>query len=130
MRNIRNIFHADMRRLTASAVAVVIIMGLCLIPCLYAWFNILSNWDPYGPNSTGNIHVAVSNEDKGADVLGLHLNIGDLVLEKLKGNDQMGWVFMDDTDDALKSVYSGDCYAALVVSEDFTGDLLSVLNGN
>ncbi len=130
MRNIRNIFHADLRRLTASAVAVVIIMGLCLIPCLYAWFNILSNWDPYGPDSTGNIRVAVSNEDKGADVLGLHLNIGDLVLEKLKGNDQLGWVFVDDTDDALKSVYSGDCYAALVVSEDFTGDLLSVLNGN
>ena len=129
MRNIRHIFHADLRRLTASAVAVVIIMGLCLIPCLYAWFNILSNWDPYGPDSTGNIRVAVSSEDKGIDVLGLHLNIGELVLDKLQSNDQMGWVFMDGTDTALESVYSGDCYAALVVPEDFTEDLLSILNG-
>lgn len=129
MRNIRNIFHADLRRLTASAVAVVIIMGLCLIPCLYAWFNILSNWDPYGPDSTGNISVAVSNEDKGIDIFGLHLNVGELVLEKLHGNDQMGWVFMDSTDEALDSVNSGDCYAALVVPEDFTGDLFSIING-
>lgn len=130
MRNIQNIFRADWRRLTASAVAVVIIMGLCLIPCLYAWFNILSNWDPYGPDATGNIRVAVSSDDEGIDVVGLHLNIGDLVLEKLQGNNQMGWVFMDDTDEALESVNSGDCYAALVVPEDFTGDLLSILNGD
>lgn len=130
MHNIRKIFYADWRRLTASAVAVVVIMGLCLIPCLYAWFNILSNWDPYGPDSTGNIRVAVSSEDKGADVMGLHLNIGELVLEKLQGNNQMGWVFMEDTGKALESVQSGDCYAALVVSENFTDDLLSVLNGD
>ena len=130
MRNIRHIFHADLRRLTASAVAVVIIMGLCLIPCLYAWFNILSNWDPYGPESTGNIRVAVSSEDKGADILGLHLNIGDIVLDKLQGNNQMGWVFMDSTDEAMQSVESGDCYAALVVSKDFTADMLSVMSGD
>lgn len=128
MRNIRKIFHADLRRLTASAVAVVIIMGLCLVPCLYAWFNILSNWDPYGPDSTGNIRVAVSNDDNGIDILGLHLNVGDLVIEKLHSNDQMGWVFMDNTEEAMESVRSGDCYAALVVPEDFTGDLFSIIN--
>lgn len=129
MRNIRKIFHADLRRLTASAVAVVIIMGLCLIPCLYAWFNILSNWDPYGPDSTGNILVAVSSDDEGIDIFGLHLNVGDLVIEKLHSNKQMGWVFMDSTDEALESVQSGDCYAALVIPEKFTGDLFSILNG-
>ena len=47
MRNIWRIFRADWQRISASVVAVVVIMGLCLIPCLYAWFNIFSNWDPY-----------------------------------------------------------------------------------
>ena len=51
MRNIWKIFRSDWQRLTASVVAVVVVMGLCLIPCLYAWFNIFSNWDPYGPDS-------------------------------------------------------------------------------
>ena len=62
MKNSWNIFRADWRRLTASVVAVVVMLGLCLVPCLYAWFNILSNWDPYGVGSTSRIKVAVSNE--------------------------------------------------------------------
>lgn len=43
MKQIWNIFRADWKRLTASVVAVVVMLGLCLVPCLYAWFNILSN---------------------------------------------------------------------------------------
>lgn len=52
MKKIGKIIHLDMKRLGQSVVAVVVIMGLCLVPSLYAWFNILSNWDPYGPAST------------------------------------------------------------------------------
>ena len=69
MKNIWNIFRADWRRLTASVVAVVVLLGLCLVPCLYAWFNILSNWDPYGTASTSRISVAVASEDAGCEVL-------------------------------------------------------------
>lgn len=41
------------------------IIGVAALPLLYAWFNIIANWDPYG--STGNIPFAVVNEDKGAE---------------------------------------------------------------
>lgn len=84
MKNIWRIFRSDWQRLTASVVAVVVVMGLCLIPCLYAWFNIFSNWDPYGPDSTSNIRVAVTSEDEGYELLGLKLNIGSMVLDGLK----------------------------------------------
>ena len=93
MKNIWNIFRSDWKRLTASVVAVVVLLGLCLVPCLYAWFNILSNWDPYGPASTGRIRVAVASQDDGCDLMGLELNIGELVLQGLHSNDQMGWVY-------------------------------------
>ena len=63
MKNIIRIFLADMRRLSKNVVAVVVIMGLCIIPSLYAWFNIFSNWDPYGPDSTSNLKVAVVSLD-------------------------------------------------------------------
>ena len=33
--------------------ALVIAVGLCILPSLYAWFNIYANWDPYA--NTGNI---------------------------------------------------------------------------
>ena len=129
MKHIWNIFRADWQRLTASVVAVVVMLGLCLVPCLYAWFNILSNWDPYGPDSTDNIRVAVASQDQGSELLGLQLNIGSLVLDGLKSNDQMGWVFVDDQETALEGVYAGDYYAALIVPEDFTDDFVSLLDG-
>ena len=69
MKNIWGIFRSDWRRLTASVGAVVVLLGLCLVPCLYAWFNILSNWDPYGTASTSRISVAVASEDAGCQVL-------------------------------------------------------------
>lgn len=53
------------------------IIGVAALPLLYAWFNIIANWDPYG--STGNILFAVVNEDKGADFEGLELNLGSQV---------------------------------------------------
>ena len=129
IKHIGNIFRADWQRLTASVVAVVVMLGLCLVPCLYAWFNILSNWDPYGPASTGNIKVAVASEDEGCEILGLHLNIGELVMEGLQTNDQMGWVLLEDQETALDGVYAGDYYAALVVPEEFTADFVSLLDG-
>lgn len=128
MRNIWRIFRADWQRISASVVAVVVIMGLCLIPCLYAWFNIFSNWDPYGPDATSNIRVAVTSEDEGYELLGLKLNIGSMVLDGLKSNDQMGWDFVDSREEAMEGVRSGKYYAALIVPSDFTGDFVSILD--
>lgn len=129
MKNVLSICRADLKRISTSVVAIVVLLGLCAVPCLYAWFNIFSNWDPYGSDSTGRIKVAVASADAGAEVLGLELNVGDSVIDALKANDSIGWVFCDSTDEALALVYSGDCYAGLVVPEDFTADVVSFLSG-
>ena len=39
MHNILKIFRTDLRRIMNNVVAVVIIMGLSILPALYAWFN-------------------------------------------------------------------------------------------
>ena len=65
MRTILAIFARDVRRIVKSPVALVVTCGVALIPSLYAWCNILANWDPYA--NTGNIQVAVANEDLGTD---------------------------------------------------------------
>ena len=28
--------------------AIILAIGLAVLPSLYAWFNIYANWDPYG----------------------------------------------------------------------------------
>ena len=130
MKNIWGIFCRDIEKLTESVVPVIVIIGLCLVPCLYAWFNIMSNADPYGPASTSNIKVVVATEDKGSELMGLELNIGEMVIDGIKGNDQMGWCFVDTREEAMDGLYAGDYYAALIVPKDFTKNFLSILDGD
>lgn len=84
MKNIFKIFISDVKRIFQNVVAVVVIMGLCVIPCLYAWFNIFSNWDPYGESSTSNLKVAVVSEDEGVTVAGISVNIGHPLLKRYR----------------------------------------------
>ena len=70
MRNIFKIINTDAHRIFSSVVVLVILMGLCVVPSLYAWFNIFSNWDPYGQSATSRIRVAIADVDRGADLFG------------------------------------------------------------
>ncbi len=63
MHQVFAIFLRDVKRILKNPVALVVTLGVAIIPSLYAWCNILANWDPYA--NTGNIQVAVANEDKG-----------------------------------------------------------------
>lgn len=115
MKNIFKVFTSDAKRLATNVVAVVVIMGLSVIPCLYAWFNILSNWDPYGEAATSNLNVVVASCDQGVEIGGVELNIGDMVVSNLKENKTIGWVFVDTEQEAVQGVNSGDYYAALEI---------------
>ncbi len=130
MLNILRIFISDAKRLSTNVVAVVVIIGLSVIPSLYAWFNILSNWDPYGTESTGNLSVAVATADKGADLDGISFNVGEMVISNLEKNDSINWVFTDTTEEAVEGVKSGEYYACLVIDESFSSDLISFIGGN
>ena len=123
MLNIFRIFISDFKRIKTNVVAVVIVIGLSILPCLYAWFNILSNWSPYGPDATSNIKVAVASDDKGITIDDTEFNMGETVIEGLEANTTIGWVFTDTTEEAVDGVYSGDYYAALIMPEDFTEDI-------
>ena len=63
MKNIIQIFKNDLLRIHKNVIAMIVIMGITVIPTLYAWFNIAASWDPYG--NTGNLKVAVASNDEG-----------------------------------------------------------------
>ncbi len=129
MKNVIKVFLSDMKRLGSNVVAIVIIMGLCIIPALYAWFNILSNWDVYGEAATSQMHIAVYSADQGMSIESAKLNIGDKVVDGLKANTTIGWVFTEDEEAALEGVNSGDFYAALIIPRDFTQNMISFIGG-
>ena len=130
MKNILRIIRHDLRKISGSVVAIITIMGLCIIPCLYAWFNIFSNWAPYESDATGRISVAIANSDEGYTAAGITVNVGDKIVEALKANDAIGWQFVDSEETAKERVYAGDCYAAIVIPEDFSCDVLSFARGD
>ncbi len=129
MKNVIKIIASDIKRLSVNVVAMVVIMGLAVIPCLYAWFNILSNWDPYGEESTSQLQVAVASSDQGIMIGTYEVNVGDIVVKNLKENKTIGWVFTDTAEEAVGGVHSGDYYAALVIDEQFSADMISFLGG-
>lgn len=129
MRNVLNIIVHDFKRLTSSVVVMVILMGIIVIPCLFAWFNIISNWDPFEPESTGRIPVAVTTEDEGAEMLGMNINVGEKFIDAVNGNDMIGWDIVEDKEDAINGVHAGDYYAAVIIPKDFSEKVMSFTSG-
>lgn len=130
MKNIWRVYLSDLRRLTTNVVALSIVMGLCIIPSLYAWFNIMSNWDPYGEAATSLMKISVYSEDEGIDLNGVKLVIGDMVTESLETNNTIDWTFADNKEEALELIQSGECYAGIIIPKDFTENMLSIMSGN
>mgnify|MGYP000006722247 CR=1 FL=1 len=59
----------------------------------------------------------------------MSLDAGQNIVDNLKKNDQLGWKFVD-AKEAKKGVRSGKYYAAIVISDNFSESLLSILSGD
>lgn len=127
MKNVWKIFQRDMMRVRNNVIALVVIIGISVVPCLYAWFNIAASWDPY--SNTGNLKVAVASADEGYEgsLIPIEINIGDKVLSALRENTQMEWVFTTE-EKATSGVKSGKYYAAIVIPKDFSNKMMSVFS--
>ncbi len=124
MKNILKIFSCDLLALKKNVVSVILTVGLVLMPSMFVWYNVLACWDVFG--NTGNLKVAVATTDEGykSDLLPMEVNVGDQVINALRGNDQMNWVFTDE-EDAIDGAASGRYYAALVIPKTFSKEMLN-----
>lgn len=127
MGNVLAILKRDLIRMLKVPAAWVIITGLIFIPPLYAWFNIVGFWNPYG--NTHGIQVVVANNDKGTDnaLIGKQ-NLGDQIVTQLEANNQLGWMFASESA-AMSQVESGKAYAAIIIPEDFSDRMAGVVTG-
>ena len=127
LRNIGKIFTGDLKQIRNNTIAWIVVMGLTIVPSLYAWFNIAASWDPYG--NTGNLKVAVANMDEGyrGSLFPITLNVGDQVEMNLRENNQLNWIFTDEKA-AIRGVKSGKYYAAIVLPESFSRDIMSLFS--
>ncbi len=126
MRNIWTVFKTDIRTLSKCFFACVVVVAIALLPSLYAWLNIYSNWDPYG--NTGGISIAVASLDEGyTNEDGTYENKGDDVVADLREATSINWVIVDTEEAAKGGVESGDYYAAVVIDKQFSRNMYRML---
>ncbi|MDD6373373.1 MAG: YhgE/Pip domain-containing protein [Bifidobacteriaceae bacterium] len=129
MRNMWKLFVGDLRRATMNVSAVIVIIGLVMLPALFTWFNVAASWDPF--SNTKNLKFAIANSDEGykSDLVPIKINIGDSVVNALRANDQLNWVFTDE-DNAIDGTKSGEYYAAVIIPKDFSTDMMTFFSDN
>lgn len=127
MKQILEIFGKDIQSIYKNWVVSIIVLFLMLLPSAYAWINIIASWDPYG--ETKGILVGVANNDKGAVFKNQEVNIGNDIIQELKGNQKLGWQFTTE-DEAISKVKKGKFYASIVIPENFSEHILTVINDN
>lgn len=128
MGNVLRVFWRDVKRIAKVPPAWLVVVFLIVLPSIYTWFNVIGFWNPY--ENTGNMRVCVVNEDKSVEdeTLG-HLDLGAQITGELENNDQLGWSFVD-REEAMREVESGEAYAAIVIPEDFSADMTTILSGD
>ncbi|TDM13831.1 YhgE/Pip domain-containing protein [Macrococcus bovicus] len=126
MKKVFSLFIKDVQHALKTPMVLIVILGLCILPSFYAWFNLKSSWDPY--SNTKGIKVAVVNFDEGATVQGKHVNVGKSLVSELKTNDQFGWVFVDSLKEAKQGVRLGKYYAMIHIPEHFSEDMTSIFD--
>lgn len=124
MRAIWRLFTGDLKRIAHNTVTAIIVFGLVAIPSLFSWYNLIACWNVF--DNTGNLTVAVANSDEGykSDLVPIEVNVGEQVVSALRANDQLKWTFIDE-EDAIDGARSGRYYAAVVIPESFSRDMMT-----
>ncbi|EHI97967.1 YhgE/Pip N-terminal domain protein [Clostridium sp. DL-VIII] len=123
MKNVVKIFIRDIKNIFTNWAASVVVIALMIIPSLYSLTNIEASWDPY--DNTKGVEVAVINEDKGTAYKDQDINLGKELVDKLKDNDKLGWVFVDKQT-AEEGLINEKYYATIEIPEDFSEDVVTI----
>ena len=118
-----NMVRAEWQHLCKNKILLLSMAVISFIPIMYSGFFLGSIWDPYG--QVKNLPVAFVNEDKGAQLNGRTMNIGQSVEQKLKNNHDLGWEFVNKQQ-ADSGVSSGHFYAVVTVPTDFSAKAASI----
>ena len=96
------------------------VLGIILIPSLYAFIYLSSVWDPYGRSSA--LPVAIVNLDEGFEYAGQSVNLGHDLAETLVARQTFGFVVSRDEAAARDAVRAGASAFALIIPADFSAN--------
>ncbi|MGP8024002.1 MAG: YhgE/Pip domain-containing protein [Methanobacterium sp.] len=123
LKGINEIFRNDIKSIIRNPVVIIALIIIICLPSLYSLVNISAVWNPY--NETGNMKVAIVDNDLGYTAGGVDYNFGKNLSDELAANNtDFNWQFVDENT-ARYGVNTGAYYAAFIIPSNFTENLLS-----
>lgn len=120
---IAEIMKNDFKGIFSNPIVTIVLIGIIILPSLYALLNIQACWDPYG--NTDEVPFAIANLDEGASFDGAQINVGIELVKDLKNNDKFNWTFV--TEEELRDgVYKGDYYAGMIIPKNLSKNVISI----
>ena len=103
---------------------MLLLVAVIVIPFVYSFCFLTSAWDPYG--HTGQVPVAVVNEDEPATLEGKKVNVGEQTIANLKSNDELGWHFVSKKA-AAQGLKDNKYYTVITIPRNFSRNAATVL---
>ncbi|HIY65161.1 MAG TPA: YhgE/Pip domain-containing protein [Candidatus Agrococcus pullicola] len=113
---------AEMRRLTATPMARIALIALCIVPLLYGGVYLWANQDPY--ERLDQVPVALVVLDEGAESNGERQNLGQDVADEVVDDGSFDWHVVNEHQ-AQAGVEDGTYDFSLTFPQSFSADLLS-----
>ncbi|WP_433328567.1 YhgE/Pip family protein [Spirillospora sp. CA-294931] len=112
----------ELRRFLRNPLTLIAVVGLMLLPLLYAGLYLWSFWDPYA--RLKHVPVALVVQDRPAKADGRTVNAGAELAKELKKRQVFDWRTVSE-ERARQGVRDGDYYMALTIPRDFSSRIAS-----
>ena len=122
--NIVEIIKNDFKSAFSNPIVLLVLIGLIIVPSLYALINIQACWDPY--EKTDDLDFAIANLDNGTTFEGNQLNIGNELVKELKNNTKFDWTFVTEKE-LRDGVYNGEYYAGIIIPKNLSENVVSIM---
>ena len=125
--NIVEIMKNDLKSAFSNPIVLIVLIGIIILPSLYALINIDACWDPY--ENTGDVTFAVANLDNGSSFMEHDINIGNELVKDFRNNTKFNWVFVTEKE-LRDGVYSGKYYAGIIIPQNLSENIVSITTEN
>jgi putative membrane protein len=122
--NAFQLFKAEMGKLAEKKTVLISVVLMLLVPLTYAAILLSSKAGPR--DNIDNLPVAVVNNDKGAELNGSQIQVGDDLVKELKVSKTLGWEFVT-SEEADRGIKDNKYNMVVEIPEHFSENVTSVL---
>ncbi|WHY00475.1 YhgE/Pip domain-containing protein [Neobacillus sp. DY30] len=115
---------AELKSIFTNRKVLIPIIAILFIPVLYAGMFLWAFWDPY--KYLGDLPVAIVNQDKGAELAGERLEIGDDLVKNLKKSNTFDFDIVDK-EKGYKGLEDQKYYILVEIPSDFSKNATTLL---